>query len=90
MRPPLSGVPRGNLGAVKEKPYPEEGLVNHEAAARFLGVAPKTIRKMTSEGRIPFVRLSAKCVRYSLPDLRDWIAARTLNTPVTSQKGRLQ
>lgn len=47
-------------------------------AAEYLGIAEKTLRKMTSERRVPFIRLSARCVRYSKVALDRWIEERSI------------
>jgi len=52
--------------------------MNAAEAAAFVGVAEKTIRKLTSEQRIPFIRISARCVRYDRQKLADWLASRTV------------
>lgn len=52
--------------------------LNAEEAAELLGVATKTIRKMTHEGRIPVIRLSARCVRYDRAALEEWLESRTV------------
>ena len=53
-------------------------LMKAEEVAEKLGLAVKTVRKMTSEGRIPFVRLSGRCVRYSRHALEAWIQQRSV------------
>lgn len=52
-------------------------VVDEKEAARFLGIAPATLRKMRSLGpqstglrSIPYFRMSPKCVRYSMADLQ--------------------
>ena len=46
-------------------------------AAEHLGLQPRTleVRRWNGEGP-PFVRLSARCVRYRLADLDEWIAGQ--------------
>ncbi|RYD64220.1 MAG: DNA-binding protein [Verrucomicrobiaceae bacterium] len=57
-------------------PTPER--MNAAQAAEFLGIEEKTIRKYTSERRIPFIRLSGRCVRYDRTALSEWLLARTV------------
>lgn len=47
-------------------------------AAAYLGVAEKTLRKMTSERRVPFIRISSRCVRYDKAALDRWIEERSI------------
>jgi excisionase family DNA binding protein len=57
-------------------PTPE--LLNAAQAAKLLGIGEKTVRKYTSERRIPFIRLSGRCVRYDAAALAGWLLARTV------------
>lgn len=59
-------------------PESESDLMNVEETARFLNLAVKTVRKLTSERRIPAVKISSRCVRYSRCALREWIEQRTI------------
>lgn len=43
-------------------------LVDAQTLAYRYSVATKTIRKWGHEGKLPFVRLSGKCTRYSLEE----------------------
>jgi excisionase family DNA binding protein len=52
--------------------------MNAAEAAEFVGVAEKTIRKLTSEQRIPFIRISGRCVRYDRQALSNWLEARSV------------
>lgn len=51
-------------------------LVTAQAAARHLGVGPRTLRKWTATGYVPVVRdpLTGR-IRYSLPALDAWLQA---------------
>ena len=54
-----------------------EKLVNERQAAKILSVSPRALQKWRSNGRGPlFVRISARCIRYRLPDLAKWTADR--------------
>lgn len=55
--------------------------VDEKEAAQILGLSPITLRKMRSLGpqsaglpEIPYMKYSARCVRYSVVDLADWKA----------------
>jgi hypothetical protein len=60
--------------------------VDEKRAAEILGLAPATLRKMRSLGpqekglpAIPFVKYSAKCVRYIVSDLEAWRDGHRVN-----------
>jgi excisionase family DNA binding protein len=57
-------------------PTPER--MNAAQAASFLGIEEKTVRKYTSARRIPFIRISGRCVRYDRAALGDWLLSRTV------------
>ncbi len=61
------------------QPPPVGYLSTHEAA-RFLSVSAKDLERMRREGRGPrFAKLSRKMVRYSIDDLRAWVALHFVN-----------
>lgn len=58
-----------------------DAAVDEKGAAKILGIAPATLRKMRSLGPqatglpdIPYFKYSARCVRYSVVDLAEWKA----------------
>jgi excisionase family DNA binding protein len=51
-------------------------LWNVTEAAQFLGVEPTSLYHMVSQGRVPCIRLSKRCLRFRLRDLEDWIATK--------------
>jgi excisionase family DNA binding protein len=48
-------------------------LWNVEEVAEFLGLSVGTIYHLVSERRIPFVRLSARCLRFQMDVILAWI-----------------
>lgn len=54
--------------------------MNAQQAADFVGLACKTIRKLTSERRIPYIKISARCVRYDRVQLEEWLRSRSVKT----------
>jgi len=46
-----------------------EHLLTRTEAAQILGLKPATIRAWTHQGRLPYVRLSSRAIRYKLSDL---------------------
>lgn len=47
-------------------------LVGVEEAAELTGLATGTIYHFVSQGRIPVVRLSRRCIRFRLSALHQW------------------
>lgn len=52
-------------------------LRNEVQAAAFLGVSPRALQKWRVTGQGPqYLRLSARCIRYSQAELDRWVEAR--------------
>lgn len=50
-------------------------LVDTASAAAMLGLSPRTLEGMRARGGgPPYVRVSARCVRYRVTDLEAWAA----------------
>jgi excisionase family DNA binding protein len=59
--------------------YHTERLLTAAETGQFLGLRIGTIRKMTSEGRLPVVRpTGTRCVRYRLSDLESLVRSRSI------------
>ena len=48
-------------------------LWNAKEAAQFLGVAPGSLYHMVSQRRVPCIRLSNRCLRFRMSDLKQLI-----------------
>jgi excisionase family DNA binding protein len=55
-------------------------LLTRDEAAEFLGVSPQTLANWAHTGRggLPYVRVSARAVRYRQSDLETWARNRTV------------
>lgn len=55
----------------------EQRFLTRDEAAKFLGLRPQTLANLSwrNEGP-PFIRLSARCIRYDRDDLLAWMRAR--------------
>jgi hypothetical protein len=61
---------QGNsLSAPESAANDPAGLVNKKVVARAASVSPRTIDNLQREKKIPYVKLSARCVRYHLPSV---------------------
>jgi len=49
-------------------------LLTSKTACIVLALSPRKLWGLTASGEIPHIRISNRCIRYSIDDLRDWIA----------------
>jgi excisionase family DNA binding protein len=54
-------------------------LLTPEDVAEWLKVQLTTIYKYTSQKKIPFVKLSARAIRFSEPAIREWLQDRSFS-----------
>jgi excisionase family DNA binding protein len=54
---------------------PERILLTAKEVAELTGFSEGTIRHFTSQHRITFVKISARCVRYRRADIDAWISS---------------
>jgi excisionase family DNA binding protein len=69
--------PARSSGTQQASPDGDRLLNVHEAAA-YLGLAAGTLYHQVSQGRVPCVRLSARCLRFRLSDLRRFIDSKVV------------
>jgi excisionase family DNA binding protein len=53
-------------------------LLNIKEAAEVLGIAPGSLYYMVSQRRVPFVRISNRCLRFSKAALEKFISDRSV------------
>lgn len=54
-----------------------ENLLNEQQAAEYLGLKPRTLQAWRTRGGGPiYLRISHRCVRYTMADLRAWLDTR--------------
>jgi excisionase family DNA binding protein len=51
----------------------EKILLTAAEVAKLTGFAEGTIRHFTSERKIPYVRISARCIRFRRSDIDSWL-----------------
>ncbi len=61
-------------------PLSSSPLLTREQAAQYLGLSVQTLCNWACTGRggLPYVRVSARAIRYRQTDLDAWLAARTM------------
>jgi predicted DNA-binding transcriptional regulator AlpA len=62
----------------------EKLLIDIRELSQLTGIAVGSLYHWASEGRIPCIRLSARCLRFSLPAIREWLAE--LNEPAVTRQ----
>ncbi len=74
------------------KTSPPRLLLNVSEVAELTGLSAGTLFHWVSQRRIPYVRLSPRCIRFRLCDLENWLAARveTPNDPMHHAKNTLK
>jgi len=55
----------------------DEALWNAEELAKYLKMAKGSIYHLVSQGRIPTVRLSARCIRFRPSEIAAWVESIT-------------
>ena len=56
-------------------------LIDEKRAAEILGVKPRSLQAWRIRGGgPPYVKISAKCVRYRITDLEEWAAERVVSS----------
>jgi predicted DNA-binding transcriptional regulator AlpA len=56
-------------------PEPTENLlIDIRELSALTGLAAGTLYHWASQGKLPCIRLSARCLRFSLSEIRKWIA----------------
>lgn len=56
----------------------ENQLVSYKEAARYLRLSETHLRRLKSEGKIPFVSVGSRGVRFRVSSLNAWIAEREI------------
>lgn len=56
----------------------EKLLLNTRELAALTGFSEGTLRHWVSEGRLPVVRFSARCVRFRFGDIQEWLAGKVI------------
>ena len=77
----MSKFRAGNVGRsaspenVRESPRPSEytALLDVREAASLLHLSPGTVYHLVSQGRVPCIRLSRRCLRFRRSDLDEWV-----------------
>ncbi len=67
------------------RPPPGSGVLTAQQLARHLQVPLSMIRRMTSDGRIPAMRLGHRTVRYDLDEVRAALRTPSASPPRTRQ-----
>jgi excisionase family DNA binding protein len=70
--------PADHLGGTESKNRLDtDRLWDVKDVAEFLGLAVGTIYHMASEGRIPVVRISARCLKFRRSEILAWVERKS-------------
>ena len=61
-------------------------LIDISDLSELTGIAVGSLYHMVSQHRIPCVRLSRRCLRFSLPAIREWLDG--LSEPAVTEENR--
>jgi len=56
----------------------EKRLLDIDEASEYLGITKNTLYGMTSQRRIPFVKIGGKMLRFDVQDLDRWIEKKKI------------
>lgn len=48
-----------------------EPLIDKKALSRFLGISVRTLTTLMSRGRIPYIRIGPRLIRFSLAEVKE-------------------
>lgn len=51
----------------------EEVLWDRKETAEYLGISPRTLDQWVWRGKLPFIRLSGRLVRFCKTDIETWL-----------------
>lgn len=61
----------------------EKLLIDIHELSELIGIAVGTLYHWSSESKLPCVRLGTRCLKFSLPAIREWLAE--LNEPASNE-----
>lgn len=70
-------MPSGSKSPKTDVVADEDRLLTVVEAAHFLNIAPGSLYHLISQRRIPVIRLSSRCVRFSRAALVEWVESLT-------------
>lgn len=71
----------------KSAANPLERLCTPEEAGEIFGIAPQTLAHWRVRGTGPrYLTLSARCVRYRVSDIEEWLGSRTKESTAENDK----
>ncbi len=65
-------------GIRTEKQFFENQLINYKQAAQYLSVSEVYLRKLKARGKIPYVPLGDRGVRFRVKSLNEWVEKREI------------
>lgn len=59
-------------------PFFENQLVDYKKASQYLSISESYLRRLKAQGKIPYVTLGQRGVRFRISSLNRWIAEREI------------
>lgn len=59
-------------------PFFENQLLSYKEAARYLRISEPYLRRLKQQGKIPFVEIGARGIRFRLSSLNAWVEEREI------------
>jgi predicted DNA-binding transcriptional regulator AlpA len=56
----------------------KESLIDIKAVSEWTGLKIGTLYHKVARHEVPFVRISARCIRFDPPQIKAWIAAKAI------------
>jgi excisionase family DNA binding protein len=60
------------------QPFFENQLLSYKETARYLKISEPYLRRLKTQGKIPFVQVSRRGVRFKLSSLDKWVEEREI------------
>ena len=62
----------------KESQLCENQLVSYKEAARYLSLSESYLRRLKNQGKIPYVSIGLRSVRFRISSLNQWVERREI------------
>jgi excisionase family DNA binding protein len=72
----IKSTPTAFLTAQGSTPFFDNQLITYKEAAQYLGVSESYLRRLKSQGKMPWVPIGNRSVRFRVSSLNKWIEER--------------
>lgn len=76
---PPSALPASKDPVVQTRAEPFfENLIGYQRAAKYLGLSEAYLRRLKSQGKIPYVQVGRRGIRFRITSLDAWVLEREI------------